>query len=144
MADYDITRFAEAQFLDYDLALREIRAGHKRSHWIWYIFPQLQGLGSSLMCQRYGINGLDEACDYLADQNLSSNLVEISTALLEQPCRDAVAILGPIDAKKVRSCMTLFALASGSESVFLDVLREFYGGSPDERTLELLGVSWPW
>ena len=151
MGDYDTRRFVEAHehgcFLprsDYRTALAEIRAGRKRSHWIWYIFPQVQGLGRSDLCLEYGVHGLDEAKELMKDEVFASHLREISQALLSLDTRDPVAVLGGIDAKKVRSCMTLFALASGGEQVFLDVLREFYGGKPDERTLELLGVSWPW
>ena len=144
MPDYDISRYYEPQRRDYDVALAEISAGRKRSHWIWYIFPQIQGLGHSSMCHVYGVHGLDEATAILADPLLSSRLVGISQALLDQPCRDAVRVLGPIDAKKVRSSMTLFALVEGADPVFREVLGEFYGGVPDDRTLSILGVDWPW
>ncbi|MBP3894228.1 MAG: DUF1810 domain-containing protein [Atopobiaceae bacterium] len=151
MSEYDTQRFVDAHeygcFLpdsDYRTALAEIRAGRKRSHWIWYIFPQLQGLGRSDLCREYGVQGLDEARELMKDEVFASHLREISQALLDLDTRDPVLVLGKIDARKVRSCMTLFALASGGERIFLDVLREFYGGAPDERTLELLGVAWPW
>lgn len=143
MPTYDLVRFKEAQRHDYAIALAEIRAGRKRSHWIWYVFPQVQGLGYSSMCQIYGIHGLGEAAAYLADATLSTRLVEISQALLDQPCRDAREVLGPIDAMKARSSMTLFALVDGADPVFCKVLDAFYDGRPDERTLEILGATWP-
>lgn len=143
MSTYDINRFKEAQARDYRTALSEIRAGQKRSHWIWFIFPQLQGLGSSAMSRKYGICGLEEATAYLADPYLSANLVEICQALLNQPCRDADQVLAwSLDAKKVQRSMTLFALVEGADPVFRKVLDEFFGGEPDEMTLELLGVEW--
>ena len=149
MSGYDVARFVEAQgqgcglpHSDYRSALAEIRAGHKDSHWIWYIFPQLEGLGQSDFCHTYGVRGLGEAQAYLANDVLRARLGEISRALLELETSDPVTVLGRTDARKVRSCMTLFALADGEEPVFGEVLRKFYGGCPDERTLELLGVEW--
>ena len=144
MSTFDLGRFKEAQARDYDTALAEIRAGHKRTHWIWYIFPQLQGFGKdSPMCRKYGIYGLEEATAYYADPYLSAHLIEISQALLDQPCRDADVVLGwSVDARKVRRSMTLFACVEGSDPVFRQVLDEFYGGKPDKSTLELLGVKW--
>ena len=151
MSEYDIRRFVRAHesgcFLprsDYPSALAEIRAGQKRNHWIWYIFPQLQGLGRSDMCREYGVYGLGEAKALMANETFASHLREISRALVDLDGSDPVAVLGKIDARKVRSCMTLFALADEDEPVFRDVLRKYYGGIPDERTLELLGVAWPW
>ena len=150
MGTYDLARFRDAQDRgfgapgsDYASALAEVRAGRKRSHWIWYVFPQVQGLGRSDFCHRYGVWGLGEASAYLADVCLRGRLVEICRALLSLDTRDAVAVFGRIDARKVRSSMTLFALADGADPVFMQVLDEFYGGQPDELTLDILGVAWP-
>lgn len=136
---YDLQRFKDAQEWDYEQALAEIRAGRKRSHWIWYVFPQLEGLGHSFMCARYGVRGLGEAKAYLADETLRDRLVEISQALLELGDNDPVAVMGHIDALKLRSCMTLFSLVEGADPVFQAVLDKYYGGEPDPLTLELLG-----
>ena len=135
---YDLQRFKDAQELDYQQALAEIRAGRKRSHWIWYVFPQLQGLGHSAMCVRYGIRGMGEAEAYLADDTLRHRLVEISQALLELGGNDPVVVMGVIDALKLRSCMTLFSQASNADPVFQAVLDKYYDGEPDPLTLELL------
>ena len=136
---YDLQRFKDAQERDYRQALAEIRAGRKRSHWIWYVFPQLQGLGRSPMCARYGIRGMGEAEAYLADETLRGRLVEISRALLELEGSDPVTVMGHIDALKLRSCMTLFSLARGADPAFQEVLDRYFGGEPDPLTLELLG-----
>lgn len=137
---YDLQRFKNAQEQDYKLALAEIRAGRKRSHWIWYVFPQLKGLGGSYMCARYGIDGIGEAKAYLADKTLRSRLVEISQSLLELDGNDPVAIMGHIDALKLRSCMTLFSRVPDSDPVFAAVLDKYYDGKPDQLTLKMLGV----
>jgi uncharacterized protein (DUF1810 family) len=136
---YDLQRFKDAQEWDYQTALTEIRSGRKLSHWIWYVFPQLQGLGRSSMCARYGIEGMGEAEAYLDDETLRARLVEISQALLELDTNDPVAVMGGIDALKLRSCMTLFSLTRNADRVFQEVLDKYYGGEPDRRTLELLG-----
>ena len=135
---YGLQRFKDAQKRDYRQALAEIRAGQKRSHWIWYVFPQLQGLGRSPMCARYGIHGMGEAEAYLADAMLRSRLVEMSRALLEIDGNDPVAVMGYVDALKLRSCMTLFSLAEGTDPAFKEVLDRYFGGEPDPLTLELL------
>lgn len=140
MAQDSIGRFIRAQEYDYNRALAEIRSGRKRSHWIWYIFPQVQGLGRSAMCQRYGIHGLEEAREYLANPLLSQRLSEISHALLNLDTSDPVSVLGGVDAMKVRSCMTLFSLVEGSDPVFKQVLNKYYGGKPDEATLRILEI----
>lgn len=149
MSEHDVTRFAVAQGRgcglpnsDYQSALAQIRSGRKTSHWIWYVFPQVEGLGRSDFCHRYGVRGLGEAQAFLDDGTLRSHLIEISSALLELEANDPVEVLGRIDARKVRSCMTLFALADEREPVFREVLCKFYGGMPDDRTLELLGMEW--
>ena len=123
----------------HDAAVRELRAGRKTGHWIWYEFPQLAGLGRSSMSVRYAISGLDEARAYLSHPVLGPRLVECCEALLVHRGRDAAAILGSIDAVKVRSSMTLFHRADPGAPVFRRVLDAFYAGSPDPRTDELLG-----
>lgn len=139
---YDLWRFKQEQEHDYAAALSEIRAGMKTSHWIWYVFPQLKGLGLgvSAMCARYGIDGMGEATAYLADETLRSRLVEISRALLSLTGNDPEAVMGPIDARKLRSCMTLFSLVPGTDPVFGEVLDKYYDGERDPKTLELLGM----
>ena len=136
--DYNLERFKREQAYDYETALREIRGGRKTSHWIWYIFPQMKGLGTSGMSDYYGISGIEEAKAYLADPVLGPRLVEISEALMELKEKDAAKIFGFPDVLKVRSCMTLFDAASGEDSVFRSVLDAYYGGEKDERTLRLL------
>lgn len=136
---YDLQRFKDAQEQDYQTALAEIRAGRKQSHWIWYVFPQLKGLGRSAMCAHYGIDGMGEATAYLADGILRERLVEISRALLSLDGSDPVAVMGGIDALKLRSSMTLFSLVPGTDPVFQEVLDRYYGGEPDPLTLRILG-----
>ena len=135
---HDLSRFTQAQRSSYDTALREIRGGRKRSHWMWYIFPQIQGLGMSSTSQYYAIEDLDEARDYLRDPLLGSRLVEISRALLALPTNDAYAVFGSPDDMKLRSCMTLFACAAEDEPVFRQVLDKYYGGRMDGHTLKIL------
>ncbi len=135
---YDLSRFHKAQEWDYETALSEIRSGHKRSHWIWYIFPQLKGLGMSGMSDRYGISGMEEAKEYLEDPVLRSRLVEISSALLTLESSDPGDVMGYPDDLKLRSCMTLFSLADPGEPVFREVLDKFFHGEPDARTIYLL------
>lgn len=134
-------RFTEPQNFLYETALAEIRAGRKCSHWMWFIFPQLRGLGRSAMARIYGIEGLDEAWAYLAHPILSARLTEISEALLQLNTQNPEEILGEIDARKLQSSMTLFALISEEGSVFHRVLARFYNGQMDERTLRLLTPS---
>ena len=134
----DLSRFISAQRSDYETALSEIRSGRKRSHWMWYIFPQIAGLGMSYTAQYYAIKDIEEARDYISEPYLGSNLIEISEALLKNECSDATAIMGYPDDLKLRSCMTLFREAAPEKEVFQKVLDKFYGGIPDERTLELL------
>ena len=123
----------------HDAAVRELQAGHKTGHWIWYEFPQLAGLGRSSMSVRYAIAGLDEARAYLAHPILGPRLVECCEALLAHTGQDAVDLLGSIDTVKVRSSMTLFHRADPDAAVFRRMLDAFYGGAPDPRTDELLG-----
>ena len=134
---YDLSRFHKAQRRDYEAALSEIRAGRKRSHWIWYIFPQIQGLGFSSTSQYYAIQDLGEARAYLADPLLRERLLEISGALLELPSSDPGAVMGYPDDLKLKSSMTLFELAEPDCPVFPAVLEKFFAGERDERTLRL-------
>ena len=133
-----LDRFLEAQERMYETALKEIKNGEKESHWMWYIFPQLRGLGKSQMAYAYGINGLEEAKAYLAHPVLSARLIEISEALLEHKGKDIEDILGDIDAMKLRSSMTLFALISEGGSIYHNVLDCFYNGKTDSYTIELI------
>ena len=136
---FDLARVRDAQAGAYDGALRELRAGHKVGHWIWFVFPQLAGLGRSELSRYYGIGSLEEARAYLADPVLGPRLVAVADALLATSGRSAEAILGSVDAMKVRSSMTLFRAADPSEPVFDAVLSRFYEGEPDPATLERLG-----
>jgi uncharacterized protein (DUF1810 family) len=138
---FDLQRFRAAQQQGgaYDAALAELRAGHKRSHWIWFVFPQLDGLGSSPMARRYAIRSLDEARAYLADDVLGARLRECCEALLALgSAADAEAVLGGIDAIKLRSSMTLFALAAPGDPTFGQVLERYYDGQADAATERLL------
>ena len=136
--NYDLSRFLKAQAVDYETALAEIRAGRKRSHWIWYIFPQLKGLGFSPMAEHYGIDGIGEAEAYMKDPVLSARLVEISEALLTLQSSNPRAVMGSPDDMKLRSCMTLFHAAAPEVPVFPKVLKKYFGGCGDERTLRML------
>ena len=135
----DLSRFLKAQEQDYEQALREIRSGRKRSHWMWYIFPQIQGLGFSPTAQYYAIRDLQEARDYLAHPVLGTRLKELSSALLDLNGLSASEIFGYPDDLKLRSSMTLFRMADLNEPVFLEVLEKYYDGRPDARTVELAG-----
>ena len=131
----DLTRFVAAQAGVYDQALAELRAGRKRSHWMWFVFPQIAGLGSSPTAQRYAIGSLDEARAYLADSVLGPRLIECASALLAVEGRTAEEILGYPDDLKLRSSMTLFARAAPEVPVFQEVLDRYYDGKPDPQTL---------
>ncbi len=136
---HDLNRFISAQERSYDAALREIKSGRKRTHWMWYIFPQIAGLGFSSTAQFYAISSMQEAKDYYAHPVLGKRLVEISEALLTLDTNDAGAVMGYPDDLKLRSSMTLFLAASGDE-VFQKVLNKFYSGKPDSKTLSILGL----
>ncbi|HEX4326153.1 MAG TPA: DUF1810 domain-containing protein [Burkholderiales bacterium] len=139
---YDLNRFVEAQEASYAQALAELRAGRKRAHWIWYVLPQIHGLGMSGMSVRYAITSLAEARAYLAHPLLGARLRECVAAINghrdggDGP--DAEEILGGIDAQKFRSCLTLFIEAGGEEGLFGEALRRYYGGEADQATLEVL------
>jgi len=134
-----LDRFISAQQQTYATALQEITQGKKHSHWIWYIFPQLAGLGHSEMAKHYAINSLTEAEAYLAHPVLGEHLIEISTALLKLKTNNATQVMGSPDDIKLRSSMTLFASLKDSPAIFKQVLDKFYGGQLDPKTLELLG-----
>lgn len=132
-----IQRFIEAQKRSYDTALEEIKRGKKRSHWMWYIFPQMKGLGHSSTAQYYGIEDRKEAEEYLAHPILGSRLLEISKELLKLESNDPRAVMGEPDNWKLKSCMTLFEMVS-NEPVFGEVLDKFFGGERDKVTVEML------
>lgn len=135
---YDLDRFVKAQEKMYDIALNEIKNGKKISHFMWYIFPQLKGLGYSEISNYYGISGLEEAKEYLEDEILGNRLYNITLELLKIEEDDPINIFGNVDALKLKSSMTLFDIVSDDE-IFYDVLKKYYGGKKDERTIALLG-----
>ena len=134
-----LERFVTAQARDFDTALEEIEHGRKRSHWMWYVFPQIQGLGISSTAQYYSIKDLQEARDFLAHPVLGRNLLEISNALLRLDTNNPSAVMGWPDDLKLCSCMTLFEAADPDEPVFGAVLDKFYHGERDRLTLDRLG-----
>jgi uncharacterized protein (DUF1810 family) len=134
---FNLDRFVQAQLGTYSQALAEIQRGEKRSHWMWFIFPQLTGLGRSYESQFYGISGLDEARYYLTHDILGSRLRDCVSTLLELQHLTARQIFGPTDEMKLRSSMTLFETVS-DELVFKDALEKYFGGGRDELTLEIL------
>ncbi len=140
---FALARFVRAQDEagTYERALAELRAGRKRSHWMWFVFPQLAGLGSSAMAQRYAIGSLAEARAYLADPVLGVRLRECARALLGLREIGAEEVLGSVDALKLRSSMTLFAIADPGEALFSEVLRRYFDAATDERTEQALGTA---
>ena len=134
-----LERFVEAQAPAYAAALGELREGRKRTHWMWFVFPQLRGLGASAMAWRYGLESKAEAADYLAHPLLGPRLRECTEAVNAHRGRSAEAIFGPVDAVKLRSSMTLFELAGGAPQ-FRQCLDAHFGGVPDRRTIELVGA----
>ncbi|MFM2059497.1 MAG: hypothetical protein RLY71_3882 [Pseudomonadota bacterium] len=133
-----LERFVQAQERDYAQALAELSAGRKKTHWIWYILPQLRQLGRSHMAREYGIADRSEAASYLRHPVLGPRLLACVTAILSHSDRSAVDILGDVDAMKFRSCLTLFAAVAPNEPVFARALAAFYHGKPDTETLRLL------
>ena len=133
-------RFLDAQRGDYAAALAEVRRGRKTSHWMWYIFPQIAGLGQSSTARYYSIRDLEEAREYYAHPVLGQRLREISGALLDLRGSDPVAVFGGIDSMKLKSSMTLFAMAAPDDPLFRQVLDKYYGGEQDALTLRILGV----
>ncbi len=136
---HDLKRFVDAQAGDYDRALAEIKAGRKRSHWIWYVFPQIDGLGFSSMSKRYAIKSVDEAKAYLAHPVLGPRLVEVCEAALTVEGKSAHEIFGSPDDLKLKSCATLFATVSTPDSVFARLLDKYFRGERDGKTLQLIG-----
>lgn len=136
----NVERFIDAQRTDYATALSEVKRGRKQSHWMWYIFPQIQGLGYSSISKRYAIQNLGEAGAYLQHPVLGSRLIEISTALLALESSDAYRIFGTPDDLKLKSSMTLFAAVPGADPIFEQVLQKFFRGTKDENTLRILGI----
>lgn len=140
---FDLNRFVDAQQDVHEHALAEIRSGEKRSHWMWYVFPQALGLGTSAKSKEFGISGQDEAMAYLAHPVLGPRLLAIAEAALAVAGRTANAIFGSPDDRKLQSSATLFASVSPDGSVFHRILAKYYRGEHDARTLQLLGASTP-
>jgi uncharacterized protein (DUF1810 family) len=138
---FNLSRFVEAQAKNYARALAELRAGRKQTHWIWYVLPQLRGLGSSSMAVLYGIGSAEEAKAYLAHPILGPRLRQSVAAMNALDGLSAVQVLGHVDATKFRSCLTLFAAVEPKDSVFGEALDKFFAGVPDEKSLALLGRS---
>lgn len=135
---YNLQRFTEAQAKNYTDALTEIKDGKKRTHWMWYVFPQIQGLGNSEFARFYAIKDLEEAEAYLSHPVLGKRLIEISKALLLLESNDPYQILGSPDDMKLQSSMTLFSLATNTDPVFEEVLKKFYNSEKDPKTLQIL------
>lgn len=138
--NYDMSRFLEAHESDYQKALNEIKNGKKVTHWIWYIFPQLKGLGQSRMSEYYGIQNLEEAKVYLSNPLLRTHLIEICEVLLSLNTDNIVAVMGKPDDKKLKSCMTLFDMAKDSLEIFQMILDKYYNGKKDYRTIKKLRI----
>ena len=138
--DFDLQRFVDAQEAagTYAQALRELRGGRKRSHWIWFVFPQIAGLGFSQTSQHFAISGLAEARAYLAHPTLGARLVECAEVLLELQEDDAERLFGSVDAQKLQSSMTLFGAADAEQPAFHGVLDKFFAGQPDSGTTSRL------
>ncbi|MCD2183866.1 DUF1810 domain-containing protein [Rhizobium sp. GN54] len=137
-ASHDLSRFHEAQEAVYPQALAELKRGRKETHWMWFVFPQVEGLGMSPMTQRYAIHSAGEARAYLADPVLGPRLTACVEALLSVPGRSAREIMGAPDDVKLRSSLTLFAAVADDPALFRKALARFYGGQEDSRTLEQL------
>ncbi len=135
----DAERFLDAQAPVWETVRAELAAGRKRSHWMWFVFPQLAGLGRSSTAAFFGLGGLDDAAAYLAHPVLGARLIEASSLTLAHSGKPAEAVLGAVDALKLRSCATLFGRVPGAPSVFGGVVDAFYDG-PCERTLAMLGA----
>ena len=137
---FNLSRFVRAQEDDYQQALSEIRRGRKRTHWMWYIFPQVEGLGSSPTSREYSIKGIEEAKAYLEHAVLGPRLLECAEAVLQVEGRSAAGIFGFPDDLKLRSSVTLFRCVSPPGSVFERVLEKYFDGEPDAATLRLLDI----
>jgi len=146
VTEADLIRFVNAQAEVYSQVIEELTGGCKRTHWMWFIFPQLAGLGHSTMAQRYAIHDLDQAKRYLADPILGSRLRHDVRLMMRHKGKSALDILGSPDDRKFRSCLTLFGQAASDNSdrmLFTEALDQFYGGEPDPRTLDLLRAVLP-
>jgi uncharacterized protein (DUF1810 family) len=136
--DINLLRFLNAQKTDYAIAFSEIKNGKKRSHWMWYIFPQIQGLGFSATSKFYAIKDLHEAEEFLHDPVLGKRLIDICNELLKLETNDANKVFGSPDDVKLRSSITLFSSVSGADPVFQKVLDKFFNGKKDPRTLQII------
>jgi uncharacterized protein (DUF1810 family) len=137
---FELTRFLEAQDSDYQAILAELTRGRKRGHWMWYVFPQLRGLGSSTMSDFYGISSLEEARAYWSHPVLGARLEECTRAVVNVKGRSAEEVFGAIDALKFRSCLTLFQRAAPEAAIFAWALQQYFGGEADQLTSRLLEV----
>ena len=135
--EYNLDRYLKAQKYDYEIAKKELLNGHKKSHWMWYIFPQIKGLGHSYDSHLYGLDGLEEAEAYYNHEILGTRLKELCNILLSLDTNDAYSIFGDPDDKKLRSSMTIFLLAT-NDKIFQDVLDKFYDGKLDKLTVGLI------
>ncbi len=135
---YDLQRFVKEQRRSYSTAYSEVSLGQKKSHWMWYIFPQIAGLGMTATSHKFSIKSIEEAKEYYNHPYLGKNLREISNVLLTLNTNDAYQVFGSPDYLKLRSCMTLFAEAVPEDDIFQKVLDKFYGGEKDEKTLRIL------
>ena len=140
MKNHNLERFIAAQKSVYQTALNELKAGKKQSHWMWYIFPQIQGLGYTEISKRYAIQDLDEAAEYLEHRMLGPRLILLSHVLLGLETSDAHKIFGSPDDLKLKSCMTLFSQVPGADPVFELVLKKFFNGLKDHITLKILNL----
>ena len=136
---YDLRRFVDAQANVYERALSEITSGRKQSHWMWFIFPQMEGLGISSISKRYAIRSVAEARAYLAHPLLGPRLLACAGASLAVHTSSALELFGSPDDMKLRSCATLFASVSAEGSVFSQLINKYFDGKPDDRTLQLIG-----
>lgn len=133
-----LNQFELAQDVIYPLVIKELTAGKKRTHWMWFVFPQITGLGHSEMAQRFAIESLSQARDYLQDEILGARLIECAELLLQHPDKSALEIFGQPDNLKLHSSLTLFALATEQNSVFTQLLQQFFSGEFDQATLDIL------
>lgn len=138
--DFDLQRFVDAQAPVYAQAIKELRAGHKTSHWMWFVFPQLRGLGRSDTAHYYGLSGAAEALAYLRHLSLGPRLRACCELLDNRAGRSAEAIFGGVDAMKLHSCLTLFLRASSGDALFERLLQRYFNGEQDAKTLELLSA----
>ena len=134
----ELDRFIRAQEYNYSDALKEIKNGKKISHWMWYVFPQIKGLGKSDTAKWYAIKDLQEARDYLNNEILSNRLEQVCKALLDLDCNDAYKIFGSPDDMKLKSSMTLFEIAAPENKIFKRVLDKYFNGERDQKTIEII------